>query len=320
MKDPFKIVFMGTPEFAVPTLKNLIKGPDNVVAVVTQPDKPKGRGRKLQPPPVKVVAQEAGIKVFQPLKASSPEFIEEIRSLDPDLLIVAAYGQILKQDLLDVPKIMPINVHGSILPKYRGAAPIQWAILNGDEETGITIMKMDAGMDTGPILLQRSIPIGEDETFGELYQRMADLGGELLLEALEGLRKGQIKPIPQPEEGITYAPFITKDMCLVDWSKPAKEISCLIRGLDPVPSAYTFLKGERLRLYRPFIAPNNQDSSDHLPGSVVAVVPEGLIIATGQGLLGIKEVQLAGKKRMDVASFVQGRKIEPGTILGDSSG
>ncbi len=317
MAEPLKIVFMGTPEFAVPSLKGLIAGPDEVVAVVTQPDRPKGRGRKLQPPPVKIVAEQAGIEVMQPQKASSPEFIEKIRSLAPDLLVVAAYGQILKQELLDVPKIMPINVHGSILPKYRGAAPIQWAILNGEKETGITIMKMDAGMDTGPILLQESIPIGEEETFGELYERMAQLGAELLLKAIEGVKQGKIAPVAQPEEGVSYAPFITKEMCLIDWSKSAQEISCLVRALDPSPGAYTFLHGKRLRLYNPFLLSDNGGDHAKKPGTVLNAGSNGLMVATGNGLLGFRQVQLAGKKRMDISSFIQGRKIEPNTILGE---
>ena len=316
MEEPLRIVFMGTPEFAVPSLKGLLNSPDKVIAVVTQPDRPRGRGRKLQPPPVKVVAEQAGVEVLQPVKASSPDFIEKMRSLAPDFLVVAAYGQILKQELLDVPKIMPINVHGSLLPKYRGAAPIQWAILNGEKETGVTIMKMDAGMDTGPILLQKAIPIGEEESFGELYKRMAEVGAQLLLKAIEGLKRGEIIPVPQPEEGVTYAPFITKEMCLIDWSEPAWKISCLIRALDPAPGAYTFLEGKRLRLYKPFLVNGDTASLNGPPGTVLSAAPNGLIVSTGKGVLGIREVQLAGKKRMDVSSFIQGRKIRPGTLLG----
>ncbi len=317
MARPWKIVFMGTPEFAVPSLKKLLSSPDRVVAVVTQPDRPRGRGRRLRPSPVKKVAEQAGIEVLQPERASSPEFIEKIRAYAPDLLVVAAYGQILKQELLDVPKIMPINVHGSLLPKYRGAAPIQWAILNGEKETGITIMKMDAGMDTGPILLQKAIPIGDEETFGELYERMAHLGAELLLKAITGLKNGEISPVPQPEEGVSYAPFITKEMCLIDWSKSARELNCLVRALDPAPGAYTFLHGKRLRLYRPFLLSGGSSNGTEKPGTVVSAAPNGLVVATGHGLLGFREVQLAGKKRMDISSFIQGKKIEPGTILGE---
>ncbi len=305
-----KIVFMGTPEFAVPVLKALMEGPNQTVAVVTQPDRPKGRGRKLVPSPIKVLAEKAGIAVFQPEKVRSPEFLSQVRDLDPDLLVVAAYGQILPQELLDIPRIMPINVHGSLLPAYRGAAPIQWAIIQGDTETGITIMKMDVGMDTGPLLLQKALTIGPEETFGKLYERMAELGARLFVQALEELNKGTLKPRSQPEEGISYAPPIKPEMARLDWSQPAKRILCLIRALDPRPGAYTIWNGQRLRIYMPFVI--EMDAVDMEPGTVCRVGEDGVVIATEKGYLGIRELQWPGKRRMPCAEFLRGRPIPVG--------
>jgi methionyl-tRNA formyltransferase len=308
--NSYRIVFMGTPEFAVSALKALIEGPNQIVAVVTQPDRPRGRGRKLMPSPIKVLAEKAGIAVLQPEKARSPEFLSQVRELDPDILVVAAYGQIFPQELLDIPRIMPINVHGSLLPKYRGAAPIQWAIIQGDIKTGITIMEMDAGMDTGPILLQKALSIGPEETFGELYERMAGLGAGLLVQALEELHKGTLKPIYQPEEGISYAPSIKPEMARLDWSQPARRISCMVRALDPRPGAYTLWNGQRLRLYMPFVI--EMDAKDMEPGTVCRVGEDGMVIVTGDGCLGIRELQWPGKRRMPCAEFLRGRPIPVG--------
>jgi methionyl-tRNA formyltransferase len=308
--NSYRIVFMGTPEFAVPALKALIEGPNQVVAVVTQPDRPRGRGRKLMPSPIKVLAQRAGIAVLQPERARSQEFLNQVWDLAPDLLVVAAYGQILSQELLDIPRIMPINVHGSLLPKYRGAAPIQWAIIQGDTETGITIMEMDAGMDTGPILLEKALAIGPEETFGELYDRMAELGAGLLVRALDELHQGTLKPRPQPEEGISYAPPIKPEMARLDWSQPARRISCMVRALDPRPGAYTLWNGQRLRLYTPFVI--EMDAVDMEPGTVCRVGEDGVVIAAGKGCLGIRELQRPGKRRMPCAEFLRGRPIPVG--------
>ena len=310
----YKIVFMGTPEFAVPALKALLEGPNQVVAVVTQPDRPKGRGRKLMPSPIKVLAKKAGIAVLQPEKARSPEFMSQVRDLAPDLLVVAAYGRILPQELLDIPRIMPINVHGSLLPEYRGAAPIQWAIIEGDTETGITIMEMDAGMDTGPMLLEEVLTIGPEETFGELYDRMAGMGAELLVRALDELHKGALKPRPQPEEGISYAPPIKQEMARLDWSQPARRISCMVRAFDPRPGAYTFWNGQRLRLYMPFVI--DVDAMDMEHGTVCRVGEDGVVIAAGKGCLGIRELQWPGKRRMPCAEFLRGRPIPVGARFG----
>jgi methionyl-tRNA formyltransferase len=308
--NPYKIVFMGTPEFAVPSLKALMEGPDRVVAVVTQPDRPKGRGRKLMPSPIKILAEKAGIDVLQPEKARSPDFLSQVRDLAPDLLVVAAYGQILSQELLDIPQIMPINVHGSLLPAYRGAAPIQWAIMQGDTKTGITIMKMDAKTDTGPMLLQKAMAIESEETFGELYERMAVLGATLLVQALDELHRGTLKPRSQPDEGISYAPPIKPEMARLDWSQNASRISCIVRALDPRPGAYTFWNSHRLRLYMPFVI--DVDAEDMEPGTVCSVGEDGVVIAAGKGCLGLKELQWPGKRRMSCAEFLRGRPIPVG--------
>jgi methionyl-tRNA formyltransferase len=297
--NSYRIVFMGTPEFAVPALKALIEGPNQVVAVVTQPDRPRGRGRKLMPHQIKVLAQKAGIAVLQPEKARSPEFLNQVRDLAPDLLVVAAYGRILPQELLDIPRIMPINVHGSLLPKYRGAAPIQWAII-----------QMDAGMDTGPMLLQEALTIGPEETFDELYERMARLGAKLLVQVLEELYRGTLKPRHQPEEGISYALPIKPEMARLDWSQPATRISCMVRALDPRPGAYTIWNGQRLRLYMPFVV--EMDASDMEPGTVCRVGEGWVMIATGKGCLCIRELQWPGKRRMPCAEFLRGRAIPVG--------
>jgi methionyl-tRNA formyltransferase len=315
----FKIVFMGTPEFAVPSLSGLLDGPDLVTAVVTQPDRPRGRGKKLCPSPVKALAIERRLPVLQPEKARNPEFIEEIRRLSPDLLVVAAYGQILPQELLDVPKIMPINVHGSLLPKYRGAAPIQCAIMECEEKTGITIMKMDAGMDTGPVLLKEELEIGKDETFGALYRRMADLGADLLKKTLDALEKGMIFPQPQPEEGITYAPLIKPEMTRIDWSKSARKIACLIRALDPKPGAYTMMNDIKIKLFRPDAGANLVFAQSVIscdPGTILRADEQGILVATGDGLLLAKEILYPGKRRMSVREFLVGNRITPETVLG----
>ncbi len=309
----FRIVFMGTPEFAVRPLKTLINGPDEILAVVSQPDRPRGRGRKLLPTPVKETALEAGLKVLQPPKVREPEFLEQLEALQPDLIVVAAFGQILPQALLDIPKIMPINIHGSLLPKYRGAAPIQWALINGEKETGITIMKMDAGMDTGPMLLKRAIPIGEDETFGQLADRMSELGAKLLEEALEKLKKGELKEEAQPEGGITYAPPIKKEQYHINWNQSARRIHGTIRAFDPKPGAYTLFGEQRIRLYSPQVL--NDEAPETKPGTVLEASAQGLKVACGNGVIGIRQVQWPGKKRLDIEAFLRGRRIPAGSIF-----
>jgi len=322
MNRDIKIVFMGTPEFAVPSLKALYEGGYAIQCVVTQPDRPRGRGRKPRPSPVKAEAERLGLLVLQPEKVNSPLSTEQIRSFAPHFLIVVAYGQILGQGLLDAPSIMPVNVHASLLPRYRGAAPIQWSILNGDPSTGITIMVMDKGMDTGPILVQEEVPIGEEETFGGLYSRLSELGARLLLKALSGVMDGGIHPRPQPEEGASLAPPIGKDLSWIDWSKGSCSIHRKIRALDPRPGAFTTLYGKRVRLFRPFFVdgePLARQGEVMDPGAVIAFHDTGLIVKTGDGVIGIAEIQWPGKRRMAVTEFLRGHRVSKGTLLGEGS-
>lgn len=315
-----KVVFMGTPEFAVPSLDALVAAKHEVMAVVTQPDKPKGRGREPKPSPVKIAAQNHGIRVLQPQKVREPAFLNEIQTLKPDLIITAAFGQILPQSLLDIPLIMPINVHGSLLPKYQGAAPIQWALMNGETQTGITIMRMDAGMDTGPILLQHSLDIAPDETFGELYVRMAKLGADCLIEALDLLADGHLKEIPQPAEGVSFAPPISSEMAWLDWTQPPERLFNLIRALDPKPGACTSFDNIVIRLFKPMIV-GNPSAVAQAPGTVLASDERGLLVACGndgQHAILIREILAPGKRRMKVADYLRGNPIPVGAIFVNS--
>ncbi|HIJ89691.1 MAG TPA: methionyl-tRNA formyltransferase [Deltaproteobacteria bacterium] len=300
---------MGTPEFAVPSLKALLDHGEQVVAVICQPDKPKGRGRKLSPPPVKELALAASIPVLQPTKVRTPEFLEELRTYQPDLMVVTAYGRILPGPLLNLPPLGTINVHGSLLPRYRGAAPVQWAVLNGDAETGITIMQMDEGMDTGDILLPGRLAIEPDDTAGSLAVKMAELGGRLLVEALEKLKAGNLPPQKQDESLVTLAPPLSKELSAIDWRRSAREISCQIRGLDPWPMAHTTLEGKWLRLFSPLISPGPVREA---PGTLCRVNKAGLLVATGEDYLRLGEVQLEGSKRMSADAFLRGRPLEAG--------
>jgi len=304
-----RIIFMGTPEFAVPSLQALLDHGKEVVAVVCQPDKPKGRGRKLSPPPVKELAMSAGIPVLQPTKVRTPEFLEELRSYQPDLMVVTAYGRILTGPVLSLPRLGTINVHGSLLPKYRGAAPVQWAVLNGDTETGITIMQMDEGMDTGDILLPGSLAIEPDDTAGTLAVKMAELGGRLLIEALERLKAGNLPPHKQDESLVTLSPPLSKELSEINWQRSAKEISCQIRGLDPWPMAHTTLEGKWLRLFAPQVIAGPVSEA---PGTLCRANKNGLVVATGEGYLRLGEAQLEGSKRMSVDAFLRGRPLATG--------
>lgn len=304
-----KIIFMGTPEFAVPSLQALIDQHRNVITVISQPDRPRGRGRKIVPTPIKVCAQAAGIPVLQPTKIKTDEFLDEIRALSPDLIVVAAYGRILPGPLLRLPRLGTINVHGSLLPRYRGAAPIQRAIINGDSETGITIMQMDEGMDTGDILLPGRLAIDKDDTTTTLAAKMAELGGRLLIEALERLERGQLPPLKQDDSLATEAPMLCKHEARIDWTRSAREISCLIRGLDPWPLAYSLYEGKWLRFFKPEVIDRETDEP---PGTLSRADKNGLTIATGQGYLRIREVQLEGAKRMPVDAFLRGRPLKSG--------
>lgn len=309
---PLRLIFMGTPEFAATTLGYLLKGPDQVVAVVTQPDRPKGRGKKLAPPPVKVLAEQAGLPILQPVKIKTAEFHDELQQYRPDLIVVAAYGRILPPSLLELPPGGCINVHGSLLPAHRGAAPIQWAIIKGDAEVGVTIMQMAEGMDTGPILLQSSLQPTADETAGSLFPKLAELGGVTLLTALDLYKNGKLVAQPQDSCHASHAPMLKKEDGRIDWQRPAAEIHCLIRGLDPWPSACCWLGQNRLQLYSPEII--HQDSQA-TPGTLLRADRRGLLIATGHNCLLVREVQPEGKKRMTVEAFLCGHPLTAGLSL-----
>lgn len=311
-KAPLRIIFMGTPDFAATNLDALLSGPDHVIAVVTQPDKPKGRGKKLSPPPVKVVAEQAGLPVLQPTKIRTDEFRDQLASYQPDLIVVIAYGRILPKPLLDLPPLGCINVHGSLLPRNRGAAPIQWAIINGDSEVGVTIIQMDEGMDTGDMLHKATIIAAPDETAGSLFDKLASLGVTALLETIEGIKNKTLVPQPQDHNLATEAPMLNKEDGLVDWRKAAATIECLIRGLDPWPNAFCFLDGKRLRLFCPEVV---HQKSEQPAGTILRASREGLLIVTGENCLLVKEVQLEGKKRMSVEALLCGYTIVPGMVL-----
>ncbi len=310
MSPKWRLVFMGTPQFAVPILEALLNSENEVIAVVTQPDKLAGRGKRLTPPPIKLLAKEKGLKVLQPQRLKDQEFLDQMYSLRPEAIVVAAYGKILPKVLLELPRYGCLNVHASLLPKLRGAAPINWAIITGERETGITIMQMDEGMDTGDIILQRAVTIGPEETAGELHDRLALLGAELIVEALKGLKQGLLTPKPQPEKGVSYAPPLKKEDGFVDFTLSAEELARLIRGLDPWPSAYAYFRGKLIKFFRPQV--EEDQSHKGIPGEIVTVEPHSLVVATGQGLLKIREVQVEGKKRMPTTDFIRGWRPIPG--------
>lgn len=309
---PLRIIFMGTPDFAVASLSALLQGPDQVVAVVTQPDRPKGRGKKLAPPPVKTLASEKGIPVLQPLKIRTEEFRDELAAFAPDLVVVTAYGRILPPALLSLAPMGCINVHGSLLPRHRGAAPIQWAVINGDKEVGVTIIRMDEGMDTGDILLTSSLPADPEETAGSLFVKLAELGSRTLLEAIARLKVNDLPATPQDHSQATTAPMLKKEDGIIDWSLPAEKLHCLIRGLDPWPAASCLIDGLRLRLFSPEVI--HKDSLAQ-PGTLVRAERDGLLIATGRNLLLIREIQPEGKKRMPASAFLCGHSLTAGTVL-----
>lgn len=306
---------MGTPDFALPALKALIDHGHLVTAVVTQPDRPKGRGKKLTPPPVKVLALEHGIEVLQPERASEESFCDIIREKAPDLIIVVAFGQILKKIFLDIPGWGVINIHGSLLPDYRGAAPIQRTILNGDTMAGLTVMRMDEGMDTGPILFRKEVPVLPDETAGQLHDRLALISGDLIIESLGRMVANPVVEIPQDDARATYAAKIEKQMGLIDWSLSAERVSALIRGLDPRPGAYSLLEGKNVKLFSSHVLEGG--STDGVPGRVIRPKDGGLIVETGQGTLEIREIQFPGKRKIPTCDFLRGFSLPEGTILGE---
>ncbi len=309
-----RIVFMGTPEFAVPSLDMLVMEGYEVVAVVTQPDKPKGRGNKMSAPPVKLYALEKDISVLQPLKVKTREFAAEIRELNPDLIVTVAYGKILPKEVLDIPPLGCINVHGSLLPRYRGAAPIQRAVINGEKTTGITTMYMDVGMDTGDMLLKREIDIDDEVTAGELHDRLAQIGAAVLKDTLKSLESGSLKRIRQPENEATYAAMIQKETGLIDWTSSAREVHNLVRGTNPWPGAFTSRNGERLRIWKTAIADEAEVCES--PGMVYKIDREGIEVCCGKGRAKLLEVQLDSGKRISAAEYVRGYRINEGEMLG----
>jgi len=302
-----RIVFMGTPEFAVASLRALFDVGE-VVAVVTQPDKPKGRGNAIAISPVKALALERGLTVLQPQKLRTPPFSEELRKLAPDVCVVTAYGKILPKDLLEVPPHGCVNVHASLLPRFRGAAPIQWAIAHGDTETGVALMRMDEGLDTGPVISMKRLPITPEDTSATLHEKLSKLGGDILREALPAYLRGELKPAPQPSEGMVLAPIIQKEDGLLDFTRPAVELERRLRAFTPWPGVYTGLNGARLKVHRVRVGPGQG-----APGTVLSAGPQGLEVACGEGSLVLLDIQLEGKRVMSAAEFLSGHRLAPGS-------
>ena len=308
-----RIIFMGTPDFSVPTLEALVASGHEVVAVVTQPDKPKGRGKEIHMSPVKECALQHNIPVYQPVRARDEAFVEEMRALNPDAMVVIAFGQILPKSLLDLPKYGCVNIHASLLPKYRGAAPIQWAVIDGEKESGVTIMQMDEGLDTGDMLAKAIVPLDEKETGGSLFDKLSEAGGRLCVETLAKLEKGEIIPEKQGESPTAYASMLDTNMENIDWNKSAVVIERLVRGLNPWPSAYTHLDGKTLKIWACDVLP--QSASKGESGEILEVTKDAIHVQTGDGILVLREIQLAGKARMDAGAFLRGYKVVPGTVL-----
>ena len=313
MIDPqdVRTVFMGTPAFALPTLEGLLDAGLDLVGVYTQPDRPKGRGKKLTPPPVKELAVARGIPVFQPRRLREEAVVAELARLAPDLIVVVAYGQILPKSVLEIPRYGCINVHASLLPRYRGAAPINKALLEGEAETGVTTMLMDVGLDTGDMLVKRALPIGPEETAGELHDRLALLGREAMEETVRQVCAGTLHPEAQDNALSSYAPMLKKEDGCIDWQRSARQIHNQVRGLDPWPGAYTRLGEEVLKIAR--TCPESGAGGD--PGTVLEAGADGVYVACGEGVLRVGELQLPGKKRLSAAEFLRGHSLPPGTRL-----
>jgi len=311
-----RIVFFGTPQFAVPALQVLLAGGFEISAVVTQPDRPRGRSRSnLVPPPVKSIALDLDIPVLQPEKPAGDVFSERLRRLEPDLGVVVAYGHLLRPDILAIPRLGMINVHASLLPRLRGAAPIQWAILNGESETGVSIMQMESGLDSGPVYHRARVPIGEEETAGELAHRLAQLGATTLLETVNGLQEGTVRATAQDAANVTYAPKVDRSLCRVRWTETALQCSRRIRAFDPEPGAWTHLEGTEIKLFGAAGPPKIEaEAASGAPGSVLRAGTR-LSIMAGDGPLTVREVQPAGKKRMPVSDWLRGRELTPGVAL-----
>jgi len=305
-----KIVFMGTPDFAVPCLDSLYEAGHEIAAVFTQPDKPRGRKQELTPPEVKVRAIELGIPVYQPNTLKDGKALKIIESIVPDVIVVAAYGKILPKDILDCPKYGCINVHGSLLPKYRGSAPIQWSVINGDSETGVTIMQMNEGLDTGDILYVKAIPIAIDDTAESMFEKLSALGADMIVDAMDMVERGELTPIKQDDSLATYAPMLDKKIAVIDWTKTGKEVHDLVRGLYSWPIAQTALHGKKLKIYRTSPCDKNGEA-----GTIINTDP--LTVACSEGSVIIRELQLEGKKRMDAKTFLVGHQLKAGDRIGD---
>lgn len=308
-----RIIFMGTPDFAVGTFEALIAAGHETVLAVTQPDKPKGRGRAVQFTPVKEAALAHGIEVYQPKRVREPECIDYLRGFLPDVIVVAAFGQILPKEILEMPKYGCINVHASLLPKYRGAAPIQWAVINGDEKSGVTIMQMDAGIDTGDMLEKAEVALAEDETGGSLFGKLADVGARLCVQALAHIEDGCVTRTKQDGAFATHVGMIKKEMGNIDWNKPAAEIERLVRGLDPWPGTFTTLGKKTLKIWKAAVT---EGGAAGAPGSIVKAGEGQLLVQAGEGRLSLLEVQLEGKKRMPIDAFLRGCQVKEGEMLG----
>ena len=310
---------MGTPDFAVNPLRALAEAGYEVTGVVTQPDKPKGRGKTMLPTPVKEEALKHGFPVYQPVKVRDSEFLQDLKDLDPDIIVVAAFGQIIPKSILDLPKYGCINIHASLLPKYRGAAPIQQAVIDGEKESGVTIMRMGTGLDTGDMISRIVVPLAADETGGSLFDKLAEAGAKLLIETLPHIFNGTAAYEKQPEKSPTpYAGMITKQMGMIDFEKSAVELERLVRGLNPWPSAFTFWNGKTLKVWESFVVKREElDTQSAEPGTVVKTDKKGIYVACGEDVLVLSQVQLEGKKRMDADAFLRGCHIEAGSRFTD---
>lgn len=307
-----KVVFMGTPDIAVPCLQKIIDEKHEVLAVVTQPDKPKGRGKKMAMPPVKELAVENNIDVYQPIKARDEEFIKTIKEINPDIIVVVAFGQILPKELIDIPKYGCINVHVSLLPKYRGAAPINWVIINGEEKTGVTTMYMDEGLDTGDMILTKEFKLDDKITAGELHDKMMVEGAEVLKETMDLIEEGKAPRTPQNHEEFTYAPIMYKELGHIDFNKSSREIHNLVRGVNPWPSAYAIYNEGKMKIWETEVL---EEKSSKQPGTILKTDKSGIKVSTNDGVILIKEIQMPNKKRMAVSEYIKGNSIEEGLIL-----
>ena len=312
MKKAFKIIFMGTPDFSVPPLKALAEQGHEILLVITQPDRPKGRGKKMMPPPVKVAALDLGLKVIQPENMHSTEIKKQLMALKPDVFVVVAFGHKLSQEVLDIPRINPINIHASVLPAYRGSSPIQAAILNQDKTAGVTTMFMDRDLDTGDILLTSTTPITEDDTAQDLHDRLSVMGAELIIKTLDALAENKITPIPQDHSLATHAPMLKKSDGRIDWTDSPEKISAKVRAMTPWPGAFTYLKGQPIKIFRVI---TSKTPSNAKPGTVLFCDDQGICVAAGKESLFIVELQGASGKRLTAAEFLRGKPVEQGIVL-----